>query len=34
MMKILSDVGEDLTKSKPALHQAFETFAAAAKRTK
>ncbi|HUZ71935.1 MAG TPA: TRAP transporter substrate-binding protein [Stellaceae bacterium] len=33
MMKSLSNIGNDLTKSKPALHAAYETLVAAAKRT-
>jgi len=33
MMKTLSTIGEDETKSKPALHAAYETMIAAAKRT-
>jgi TRAP-type transport system periplasmic protein len=33
MMKSLSSVGEDLSKSKPELHAAYETLVAAVKRT-
>lgn len=33
MMKTLASVGEDVSKSSPALHEAYETVAAAAKRT-
>jgi TRAP-type transport system periplasmic protein len=34
MMKSIGDIGPDLTKSNPTLHQAYLTFAAAAKRTR
>ncbi len=33
MMKTLASVGEDVSKSNPALHEAYETVVAAAKRT-
>ena len=33
MMKILSSVGEDVSRSRPALHEAFEIVADAARRT-
>jgi TRAP-type C4-dicarboxylate transport system substrate-binding protein len=33
MMKTLASVGEDVSKSQPALHEAYETVVAAAKRT-
>jgi hypothetical protein len=33
MMKMLSTIGNDETRSKPALQAAYETFVAAAKRT-
>jgi TRAP-type C4-dicarboxylate transport system substrate-binding protein len=34
MMKMLSSVGEDVSRSKPALHEAFEVVADAARRTR
>ena len=33
MMKTLASVGQDVSKSNPALHEAYETVVAAAKRT-
>ena len=34
MMKLLSTVGEDVSRSKPALHEAFDVVAEAARRTR
>jgi hypothetical protein len=34
MMKMLSSVGEDVSRSQPALHEAFEIVADAARRTR
>ena len=34
MMKTLGSVGEDVSKAKPALHEAYEMVAEAAKRTR
>jgi hypothetical protein len=33
MMKMLGSVGEDVSRSKPALHDAYEVVADAARRT-
>jgi hypothetical protein len=33
MMKTLATVGEDVSKGKPALHEAYEAVTATAKRT-